>query len=74
MEIIRGDQNCTQTHTHRHTHTHMEAHFISLVFLRKCRNKTNKKEKITKPKILKETIKFYLNLKFLKKEIKSNKT
>ena len=30
----------TQTHTHRHTHA--EAHFISLVFLRKCRNKTKK--------------------------------
>ena len=46
------------THTHRHTHTdtdtdthtqthtqihkHTEAHFISLVFLRKCRNKTKK--------------------------------
>ena len=29
--------------THTHTHTHTEAHFISLVFLRKCRNKTKKK-------------------------------
>ena len=52
LEIVRGDQNCTQTHTHTHrhthtqtythihTHTHTEAYFISLVFLRKCRNKT----------------------------------
>ena len=40
----------TQTHTqrHRHTHTHThtqtntEAYFISLVFRRKCRNKTKK--------------------------------
>ena len=31
MEIVRGDQNCTQTHTPIP---------ISLVFLRKCRNKT----------------------------------
>ena len=30
----------THTHTHTHRHTHTEAHFISLVFLRKCRNKT----------------------------------
>ena len=35
-----GDRNFTQTHTH--THTHIEAHFISLVFLRKGRNQTKK--------------------------------
>ena len=29
-----------ETHTHTHTHTHTDAHFISLVFLQKCRNKT----------------------------------
>ena len=45
-KLLEGDQNFTQTHTqihiHRHTHTrtHTEAYFISLVFLRKCRNKT----------------------------------
>ena len=56
MEIVRGDQNFTdthkQTHTHTHTqkqtqtdaHTHTEVHFISLVFLRKCRNKSKKEE------------------------------
>ena len=38
MEIVRGDQNFTQTdththtHTHRGTHTHAEAYFIILVF------------------------------------------
>ena len=32
MEIVRGDQNCTQTHTRRP--------ILCLVFLRKCRNKT----------------------------------
>ena len=32
-----------QTHTDRQTHTHTEAYFISLVFLRKCRNKTKKR-------------------------------
>ena len=41
-------QTQTDTHTHLDTytdrHTHTEAYFISLVFLRKCRNKT-KKEK-----------------------------
>ena len=28
MEIVRGDQNCTQTHTHiqTHTHTHTQTH------------------------------------------------
>ena len=37
MGIVRGgDQNYTQTHTHT------DAHFISLDFLRKCRNKTKK--------------------------------
>ena len=52
MEIVRGGPKLyTDTHTYRHahshtlthtdTHTHTEAHFISLVFLRKCRNKTN---------------------------------
>ena len=56
MEIFRGDHTHIQTHTHtdthKHTHTdthrhtqthtqtHAEAHFISLAFLRKCRNKT----------------------------------
>ena len=37
-------QTHTQTHTHTdtHTHTHTEAYFKSLVFLRKCRNKTRK--------------------------------
>ena len=37
-------QTDTHTHTHRQTqtHTHTEAYFISLVFLRKCRNKTKK--------------------------------
>ena len=40
MEIVKGGPKLyTDTHTYRHTHTHMEAHFISLVFLRKCRNK-----------------------------------
>ena len=29
-------------YTDTHTDTHKEAHFISLVFLRKCRNKTKK--------------------------------
>ena len=50
MEIVRGGTKTVHRHTHtyRHTHTHTltqththaEAHFISLVFLRKCRNKT----------------------------------
>ena len=35
-------QKDTHTHTHTHTHTYTEAHFISLVFLRKGRNKTKK--------------------------------
>ena len=35
-----SESHYTNTHTHTHTHTHPEAHFISLVFLRKCRNKT----------------------------------
>ena len=26
MEIVRGDQNCTQTHTHTHTDTHTYTH------------------------------------------------
>ena len=26
MEIVRGDQNCTQTHTQPHTHTHTHTH------------------------------------------------
>ena len=32
----------THRHIHKHTHTYTEAYFISLVFLRKCRNKTKK--------------------------------
>ena len=32
-----------QTNTHTHTHTH-ETNFISLVFLRKCRNKAKRKK------------------------------
>ena len=55
LEIVRGGPKLytdthtqththTHTHTHKHRHTHTEACFISLVFLRKCRNKTNKKE------------------------------
>ena len=55
--MLGGDQNCTHTHTHTHTdththtHTHTQTHrqtesyFISFVFLRKCRNKTNKTER-----------------------------
>ena len=45
MEIVRGGPKLyTDTHTHTHTHrdTYTEAHFISLVFLRKGRNKTKK--------------------------------
>ena len=55
MEIVRGEPKVyTDTHTHTHTHTerererdthtdtHTEACFMSLVFLRKCRNKTKK--------------------------------
>ena len=34
----------TYIHIHIHTHTHSEAHFISLVFLRKCRNKTKQED------------------------------
>ena len=34
LEIISGDQNFS------HTRTHTEAHFISLLFLRKIRNMT----------------------------------
>ena len=26
MEIVRGDQNYTQTHTHTHTHTQTDTH------------------------------------------------
>ena len=45
LEIVRGgDQNFTDTHTHRHRHTRAEAHFISLVFLRKYRNKTKNRK------------------------------
>ena len=33
-------QTDRQTDRHTHTHTHTEAYFISLLFLRKCRNKT----------------------------------
>ena len=55
--MLGGDQNFTlththtqtdthtQTHTHTHTHIHTEAYFITLVFLRKCRNKTNNRKK-----------------------------
>ena len=41
-----------QTHTHTHTHTHTEAYFISLVFLRKCRNTTNKTKDTNKFSLL----------------------
>ena len=47
--LFRHTDTHTYTHTerhthttHTHTHTHTEAYFISLVFLRKCRNKTKK--------------------------------
>ena len=43
--LIKWRKNEFQdTHTHTHTHTHTEAYFISLVFLRKCRNKTKNKQ------------------------------
>ena len=35
-----GPNFYTDTYTQADTHTHTEAHFIGLVFLRKCRNKT----------------------------------
>ena len=46
----------THTHTHRQTHTHTrhthsETYFISLVFLRKCRNKTKNRKKYKSPGI-----------------------
>ena len=43
LEIVRGGPKL-YTDTHIHTDTHTEAYFISLVFLRKCRNKTKKQE------------------------------
>ena len=46
LEIDTCTHTNTRTHMHKHTqahtHTHTEAHFISLGFLRKLRNKTNK--------------------------------
>ena len=47
LEIVREGTKTLHRHTHMYihtqrqtdTHTHTEARFISLVFLRKCRNK-----------------------------------
>ena len=37
-----GETKILHRYTHTHTHTHIEDHFISLVFLRKGRNRTKK--------------------------------
>ena len=39
--LHRHTHTHTHMHTDRHTRTCAETNFISLVFLRKCRNKTN---------------------------------
>ena len=55
-----GDQNFTQTHRHTHCHTHRPAaQFISLFFLRKCRNKTKNKRTLSQEMM--EMLSFCIN-------------
>ena len=37
MEIVRGDQNFTQTHTHTHTHTHTQT-FLESKIIKKSKS------------------------------------